>query len=823
MNPTKRQLVVVVWLALGGAAVAGERFTAIPWPKEGKPARFMSRVGLARLDPASAEIILLNAGQEGKARQGVQLKSAKDACAYLTRNLNMAVAPKCVAVYRGRPTAYYIFPFPANYVARATGVSRGMVLSERGQMRAYQVCWKFFDGLDAALAADLPEPMLRTSPYHKWAGGLDKLPTGALDVEQRNLHRTFVDLWKSIVSLRAHGFVCNRPCVFEWHLRTLLETETHHKAPNRIAGAVPARTLRMNAWDATVWLYRRGNRPNIDPPAFRHYLMTVRAPKWCPSIRYVAAGVLAGEGDSEGMRVLVEGARLALGEPRNRGFHAWALREAAAGAHTEEALCVWNTALSDKDEKVRLWAVNNVAHIKTDEVVPLPPPTAPPFVKTDRATRLLIAALNDKSYPVRRSAAITLMKRDRQEATPALQEILTKELGGYLERDAATSAPVCCKLEQWGVKGVPWNKIECHLTEKAKNNASACRLAVTIAGQCLAAGREEKSVPFLKDVMRHKNEWLALHAAGTLLRNGSALGLERIRRYMASAENQAGSSSPYECLKALAEFMRHPRCTVQNRKAALSVARAAFERRDALFRSYSGYLLDPFGEMGALHRVKKEGDILHVEEFIAVPYDMKWGRPNPGLVMGHLCKARLRSVLVSAKQQGIDLPETWLMKYEGRQGAILSKFAESGERATAESAKYALRKLEEWTWGRRPARADRLLAEAVRAFPPGKGIAPDALYKHPAGEALLSVGRRGFPALIADGRFGRALPVYNLDTFERFRQMTPGPRTRAAYNAYVKAVGEYERRRCELVQKRWIIRLVAKKLGRPIDAKGKTP
>ena len=818
MNPAKRQLVVVVLLALGGAAVAGERFTAIPWPKEGKPGGFMGNVSLAKLDAASAEIILLNAGREGKARQGVGLKSAKDACAYLSRNLNMAVAPKWVAAYRGRPTAYYIFPFRGKRVARATGISRGMVLSERGQMRGYQVCWAFFDRLDAALAADLPTPMLRLSPYRKWAGELDKLPTGALDVEQRNWHRKFVDLWKSIASLRASGFMCSRPCVFEWHLRTLLETETHRNAPNRIAGAVPARTLRMNAWDATVSLYQRGNRPNIDPPAFRHYLMTVKAPTWCPSIRYVAAGVLAGEGHSEGMRVLVEGARLALGKPRDRRFRAWALREAAAGAHTEEALSVWNIALGDKDEKVRLWAVNNLAHIKTDEVVPLPP-----FVKTDRATRLLITALNDKSYPVRRSAAITLMKRDRKEATPVLQEILTQELGGYLERDAATLAPVCCKLEQWGVQGVPWNKIECHLAEKAKKNASTCRLAVTIAGQCLAARREEKSVPFLKDVMRHKNEWLALHAARTLVRNGSALGLEQIRRYMASAENRAGSSSPYECLKALAEFMRHPRCTVQNRKAALRVARAAFERRDALFRSYSGYLLDPFAEMGALHRVKTQGDTLHVEEFIAVPYDMKWGRPNLGLVMGRLCKARLRSVLVSAEQQGIDLPETWLMKYEGRQGAILSKLAESGERATAESAKYALRKLEEWTWGRRPARADSLLAEAVQAFPPGKGIAPDALYKHPAGEALLNVARRGFPALIAAGRFGKSLPVYNLDTFERFKQMTRGPRTRAAYNAYVKAAGDYGRRRCELVQKRWIIRLVAKKLGRTIDAKGKTP
>ena len=484
---------------------------------------------------------------------------------------------------------------------------------------------------------------------------------------------------------------------------------------------------------------------------------------------------------------------------------------------------MWNIALGDKDEKVRLWAVNNVAHIKTDEVVPLPPPTAPPFVKTDGATQLLIAALNDKSYPVRRSAAMTLMKRNRKEATPVLQEILTKELGGYLQRDAATLAPVCCKFEQWGVTGVPWNKIERHLNKKARKDAAICRLAVTIAGECLAAGREEKSVPFLKDVMLHKNKWLALHAARMLLRHGSALGLERIRRYMASAENRAGSSSPYECLKALAEFMRHPRCTVQNRKAALSIARAAFKRRDALFRSYSEYLLDPFGEIGALHRVKKEGDTLHVEEFIAVPYDMKWGRPHPGLAMGHICKARLRSVIVSAEQQGIDLPETWLMKYEGRQAAILSKFAESGERATAESAKYALRELEKWTWGRRPARADRLLAEAVRAFPPGKGIAPDALHKHPAGEALLGVARRDFPALIAAGRFGRALPVYNLDTFERFKQMTPGPRTRAAYNVYVKAVGEYERRRCELVQKRWILRLVAKKLGRTIDAKGKTP
>ena len=355
-----------VRLSLAAATPAGAtaRFKPAAGPEGHKPGRFMPAWSPADLDPASAEIILLMAAGEGDPRKGIRLESAKDACRYLSRNLNMARAPRYVAAYRGRPEAYYIFSGGTS-TRPSDDFSAGVVLTPDGRMSFYKLDWGFFDRLDAIVQADVPQPQRPLDRgLRKIAGKLDKLLARTRSPELRARHRKFVDLWKAVISMRAYGMVCSRPCVFEWSLRLLLETETHRRSARRLGMSISPQKFHQMAWKSSVWLYRsegrEPERPKLDPPAFRHYLMTVEPPKWCRSVRYVAAGVLAGEGDPAGMRVLLKGARLALGKPRSKEWSAWELNEAVQGAWTEKALPLWRAALKDPDKKVRDWVTAQI-------------------------------------------------------------------------------------------------------------------------------------------------------------------------------------------------------------------------------------------------------------------------------------------------------------------------------------------------------------------------------------------------------------------------------------------------------------------------------
>ena len=73
--------------------------------------------------------------------------------------------------------------------------------------------------------------------------------------------------------------------------------------------------------------------------------MVEQMPEWADGVRAVAAAVLAGQSDEEGMRVLVE-------EQRAHGVP-W---EATLGACTEKALPFWQRLLKDEDAGVRSWA-----------------------------------------------------------------------------------------------------------------------------------------------------------------------------------------------------------------------------------------------------------------------------------------------------------------------------------------------------------------------------------------------------------------------------------------------------------------------------------
>lgn len=362
--------------SLAGAVRDGpkKRFKQIKWPEDQKPEGFVAAVSLAELAPASAEIILLMAPPRAKPRKHVQLKSPADACHHLTRHLGMAAAPTYVAAHRGRPKTHYVFSGGTN-ARPVDDFSSGVVLAEDGRMTFYELDWTFFDKLDEALVPEDAAKPKRSSgrgparlppKLDKLLPGLQKSP------EMRRRHRRFVDLWKVIAGLRVHGDTCSRPCVFEWYLRVLLETERHRGDLSRLAAAARPRDLVSQAWEAATRLYKDREKParelKSDLPAFRHYLMTIDPPAWCRSVRYVAAAALVGEGDPAAMPVLLEGARLAFGKADLKAVSRRVLREAVQGAHTKKALPLWRGVMKDKaaDKEIRDWAAAQVRRIKAN-------------------------------------------------------------------------------------------------------------------------------------------------------------------------------------------------------------------------------------------------------------------------------------------------------------------------------------------------------------------------------------------------------------------------------------------------------------------------
>lgn len=627
----------------------------VPWPQGEAPKGFMSRVTLARLRPDALAIILLSAGGDGAERKGpAELKSAREACEYLNRQLNMAHPPEHVSEYRtkGRPPWYVFCGGTTAYAVR--DFSKGAALSASGQIASYEVSWPFFRLLHAALSVE-GERFEVLKGKINWAL-LEKELARVTDAEQQRRHRDCLELWQAIVDLRDFGMKCARPCVFEWKLRLLL------KGDGELERSI--RGFKKPAWD---------------PKAFRRYLMATELPPWGHTIRYVAAGVLAGEGDEEAMDVLTAWYRTRPGAYRARTDNyepfqmAWGdLYEVFVGAHTEKALPLWEKLLKDEDEDLRRWAIENVHEVPSEKAIPL-----------------LVSGLRDTSYPVRRAAALRLMGRNGRDAAPVLREILQKELRDGLA-SALALAPICCKLEEWKVPDVPWTALEGHLNDKATKGDTIYCMTISLAGHCVSAGRNTVALPFLKRAMQGKNESVALHAARTLLRSGSPAGIERLAQRMATLEGSW--SDAYEDLQIVALFLSRGAPAAEERAAAMGIARTAYERRKAIFRASFFRLFEALGEMGALCRVGRKGEALVVAEAIEIPYAS--GDITHWAEVVALHKARRRSIEVSARQEGITLPPGWLEKFEQAQLAALSELARTGPPAVADQAAAALRSLQ---------------------------------------------------------------------------------------------------------------------------------
>jgi hypothetical protein len=386
-------------------------------------------------------------------------------------------------------------------------------------------------------------------------------------------------------------------------------------------------------------------------------------PAWASSLACVAAGVLAGEGDREAMQVLVEAFR--------SGGQAHGFAEAAAGAHTEPALPLWAEVLEDADEAVREWAAGNVAG-----------------VESPRAATLLVSCLADASYRVRRRAALSLMARDRRESIPVLREVFERDFVGGVH-SALRVAPICCKLQQWQVADVPWPRIESLLDERASRRGIRWH-AIQLAGDCLSAGREQVALPFLKAALKHPEEATALHAARTLLASGSSLGLDRIARHVAAVPEPW--LAVWEDLSALAAFLARGAFSRQEWEAAVAIARSAFRRCRAQGRG--DQLLRPLGEMGALYGVQGVGDAVRIAEVVGFPYTL-CGNGTSGRAMRAIFQAKVRSVVVSAQHQGIELPPGVLEEFKRSQVAAISTLARTGGPRLAEQATNALKLLQE--------------------------------------------------------------------------------------------------------------------------------
>lgn len=402
------------------------------------------------------------------------------------------------------------------------------------------------------------------------------------------------------------------------------------------------------------------------------YLLNENLPAWAQSLRPCAASVLVGDGDRRGMEVLLEEVRAALKESHRFYliYEEW-LAEVMRPTTTEKALPLLAEAVNDEDPRVRLVFLSEIGRIPSD-----------------RATSILLAMLKDKEKSVRTAAAIALMNRNVKESAPILLEKVGQELDGKIS-SAIACAPICVKLQQWGIAGIPWEKVEIVLNDQVKTNGSDYWLVLEVADCCLAAGREKIALPFLKaaaNVATNKIELLsgpgtphydeltlrwniAWRAARILATNGRMEGVDFIRQYF---DVGAGDwQRDYEGLMALASFLNRPGTAKEDQQLIMAIAAKAFKQNNE--RGSCQRILEALAEMGALTRVERHGKHLQAVDVIMLPYDQGY----PEFMMAEICRAKLRSFVVSAKQENITLRLEWLANYRKEQYAAIAVLAQA--------------------------------------------------------------------------------------------------------------------------------------------------
>jgi hypothetical protein len=317
--------------------------------------------------------------------------------------------------------------------------------------------------------------------------------------------------------------------------------------------------------------------------------------------------------------------------------------------------------MEGKDDNLRLWATRNVAAI----------PSA-------QATQLLQDRLKDPTYAIRRAAAVALMEREVKDCTSVLMEVVLKEMSDT-PRMAVTVAPLCIKLDQWKVPNIPWSKLEYHLNEKIRADNQSYSSAITLAGQCIQAGRTQLAVPFLVGSLKSSrggdvgpdNKW-AWQAANTLFRAGRNEALPLVAKYFDAGSGEWAVTA--EALRSMGEYLRLGKATAEERQAILDMAVKTFTRRNKLLGDYCAQGFEAIGDMGGVVRVRMNDGRPEIYELIPLVYTEKYGI-NPLFAMDSILKAKMNSLVASAAQDNITLPPKFVAEYKETQFAMLRGLA----------------------------------------------------------------------------------------------------------------------------------------------------
>lgn len=489
---------------------------------------------------------------------------------------------------------------------------------------------------------------------------------------ERTKRREYVELWKAIAAVRDRAATRMRDSA--GHGDAFSEEALYFLGGWRVWGArisrdrILAKMHRSDVFGSDIADERIGLA--FDPWPYLRYLLREDLPGWAAKVRFVAAGLLAGDGDREGMDVLVSRFR-ALNPEAKREPVRWSCNSADFAACTAKALPFWEPLLEDESPHVRRWAADCI------ETIP-----------GDRARDVFLTwCLRGEDRLARQDAAMELLERGRRDAIPVLEEIVRSRMPHANFADKLGMVHVLCKLEEYKVPGLPWEDLEKDLDERALveqppagvNDGSQ---QVMLAGDCLSAGRDRVALPFLRKALDSPRTDLAFYAASTLVKSGNILGLEWLVRHTPGVNHG-------ECFTAVGEYLSRGTFTAEELSLACDLARKTYESRQRTWGEYASRLDDYLGAAGLLCRVKSDGGTLKVAAVVETRYeDAAWPRQ-----MAALYRARVLSVEVSARQQKTVLPLGFARDFAKQEINTLSELARSGKGASADQAAEALKQL----------------------------------------------------------------------------------------------------------------------------------
>lgn len=459
----------------------------------------------------------------------------------------------------------------------------------------------------------------------------------------RERRRAYVELWRQLVQMHDFGLECSKMNVFEDKVRVWLG---------------PKGKVRVHRDETLV-------RP-MDADSVCRYLLVEDLPAWARSLRMCAAASLAGRGDPEGMAILKAAIRRSAdgGVPR---FDV-PLYEVEEMATTEAATALWLELLNDANPTVRKHAIQQVGPLRSPRIV-----------------EALVAMLTDKDSEIRVQAATQLLGRGRADGAALLLEHLRDRLADK----PATSyeAGLCVQLAALKVKDVPWEKVEAALA------GGPTRDNFWIANACLEAGRETAAAKFLDGIIAGAdgaamNEQQC-EAARILARGGRAEGVTLLADLLKKGQSKSWVPAD-QALTALADYCNHPKVTAAQRAAIIAAAAVVLDRQAELFHGYFSKAIEQLGRMGAVMRLDEKDNLGRIVEPIPLYYDRGYGNFGAYMIEA-IFNARMTSLEVAARQDGVKLSADWLKEQRQKQIVAVEALTGSKDAKLADAARRALK------------------------------------------------------------------------------------------------------------------------------------